>query len=149
MPHVSEGMIILSRSLPVKPATFHMPKQQARHFLTRQAQSKLASTHSWAIVKNWTLLKLCILVIPEKKSNRKLLHPVPSLNTQMKPKMELLPAWTSVSVPFYIAFVCAICKECAKISYFDFDLKNNTIYYINISVIKSFWPLRKIVFKHT
>jgi hypothetical protein len=49
---VSEGMIILSRSLPVKPATFHMPKQQARHFLTRQAQSKLASTHSWAIVKN-------------------------------------------------------------------------------------------------
>jgi hypothetical protein len=89
-----------------------MPKQQARHFLTRQAQSKLASTHSWAIVKNWTRLKLCILVIPEKKSNRKLLHPVPSLNTQMKPKMELLhghqfqflsilllSAWSAKSVP--------------------------------------------------
>ena len=25
----------------------------------------------------------------------------------------------------------------------------NTVYYINISVILSFWPLRKIVFKHT
>ena len=26
-----------------------------------------------------------------------------------------------------IVFVCAVCKECTEISFFDFDLKNNTM----------------------
>ena len=71
---------------------------------------------------------------PWKKKQSEIVTPGPESKHTNEAKDGAI-AWTSVSVPFYIAFVCVICKECAKISYFDFDLKNNTIYYINISVI--------------